>query len=97
MKPWMYFVLGGFAGVIGYLLLWTYLGIASTGDFLIIFIKPIYFISIFVWIIGGFSGLLAPKWENQRSRLIATMFIGLVVGVISGFLIFAFWALLTMV
>jgi len=83
-------------GVIGYLLLWNYLVLAHTGNFLG-FDKRIYFICIFVWIISGFSSLLAPRWENQRSRLIATIFIVLVVGVISGFLIFAFWALVTMV
>jgi len=96
MKTWLLFVVGGFTGVIGYLLLWAYLQIAYIGNFLG-YSERDYFICIFVWIIGGFSSLLAPRWENQRSRLIAMMFISLVVGVISGFLIWAFWALLTMV
>ena len=40
---------------------------------------------ICVWIVSGYSSRIARRWENQRSRLIATILIGLVVGAIVQF------------
>jgi len=96
MKPWQLFVVGGFAGVIGYLLLLLIpvqpiIDIATVvydliqeGIFWVVVVVVVY---LCVWIVSGFSSRLALRWENQRSRLIATIFIGLVVGPISGVVI----------
>ena len=90
MKPRLLFVVGGFAGVIGYLLLLLIpvqpirdiAAVVQSGIFWVVVV-----IYICVWIISGFSSRLALRWENQRSRLIATIFIGFVVGAIAGFVI----------
>ena len=90
MKPWLLFVVGGFTGVIGYFLL-LQIPVQPIIDIADAPVQGIFwfvaFIYICVWIISGFSSRLALRRENQRSRLIATIFIGLVVGAIAGFVI----------
>jgi hypothetical protein len=102
MKPWMYFVLGGFVGLIGYNLAIYFMSFDLTifqmfqrYSFVIYHIKKIlkpitdfWGIAILVWSISGFIALHASNWGTQRSRLKISLLRALIVGTISGVFFF---------
>ena len=86
MKSWMYFVLGGFVGVIASLisllsLYYSYYGRLFT-DFSLIFL-PIFVL----WIFCGLVSLILTKIDKQY--IILSLTLSLVIGIFLGFFAFA--------
>jgi len=92
MNRWVLFVVGGFAGVIGFMLILVSMYVAGVGFDLEIFsnlFEPhLLRIYIFVWIFSGLGSYvpsLFPRWNNQqRSCLLVSLIVSFVVGLIVG-------------
>ena len=63
MKPWMYFVLGGFVGVIGYSILPLYF-VYNTLGFFFSSLDDLYPFYLFVWFLCGVVSF-GINWINQ--------------------------------
>ena len=90
MKPWMYFVLGGIVGVIGFMLILLF----TTGrpqevnffEHVLYDVRPsLLRIYIVVWIFSGLGSMLVSRWNvQQRYRLLGSLIVSIIVGIIVG-------------